>query len=37
MRQDHRRMATVAAPAPEEATDRPDQIIDAVMARSMTI
>jgi hypothetical protein len=30
-----RRLATVAAPAPKEATSVPDQIIDAVMARSV--
>ena len=29
---DHRWLAAAAAPAPEEATDMPDQIIDAVMA-----
>ena len=28
-------MAAIAAPAPEEATGMPDQIIDAVMARSI--
>ncbi len=35
MRPDHRGMAAVAAPALKEATSMPDQIIDAVMARSI--
>ena len=35
MRADYRRLAAVAAPAPKEATGMPDQIIDAVMARSI--
>jgi hypothetical protein len=35
MRPVHRGLAAVAAPALKEATGKPDQIIDAVMARSI--
>jgi hypothetical protein len=35
LRSDHRGLAAIAAPAAKEATGMPDQIIDAVMARSI--
>jgi hypothetical protein len=36
VRPDYRRLAALAAPACEEATGMSDQIIDAVMARSIS-
>ena len=35
MRAHNRQLAAIAAPAPKEATSMPDQVIDAVMARSI--
>jgi hypothetical protein len=35
VRADDRQLAAIAAPAPKEATGMPDQIIDAVMTRSI--
>jgi hypothetical protein len=35
VRADDRQLAAIAPPAREEATDMPDQLIDAVMARSI--